>query len=322
MPLINTLNLASSEHDVHGAWAPYLDTILSEYDAIEAVSVHFVFSDKPHTANIISAGSRANDLRPHLERGTRDPYGSVYSHNSHHQRPVVAVAHPLLHATLYVVGENREALSHSIATISRSQPLMQALALSYHILRAHHATLKVQAALDNHLPMLLVDKDANLHGRNRLTDPFFDSSHGLATESPHGQIAFNDPKLNADFKEQLSRYFAGDPVTRKIRRHDLLLIINGSTAGPPPSPQLACLTLRRLGQAPRIDLRELQASLGLTRSQAKLAEALIIGEEVKHYAVRNGITHKGANWHLSGMMKRLNCHRREQLVRLLLFFIM
>ncbi len=320
MSLIDTLAIAFTEHDVRDAWISYLAELIRESKAIGAMSVHFVFSDRPRLTTTFATGAHAADIEEFLVRYAGTPHDSAPNHDGAWNAPVVAFSHPLLPAKVYVAGEDRDTLSRAITSLPDTSSLLHALTQSFHALRAHHAALRAQALFDATLPTLLVDKDGRIHALNRHAQPFFDRDGSLLHEDDRGVLVFKRPKLNRDFQTHLAAYFDGHPITRKVRGNDMVIILNGTTTDRHAPPQLVRVTLKRLGQMPHVDVTELQNTLGLTPAQARLAQAMILGETVRDYAARTGLTHKGAKYHLENMMRRLHCKRRDALVRLLVAF--
>ncbi len=83
---------------------------------------------------------------------------------------------------------------------------------------------------------------------------------------------------------------------------------------PSAGSAMATVVLRKPDTPIKVDVRELQSHFELTLSQARLAKALIGGENPAQYASRVGISRKGVKWHRHPLMKALNVETRDQLV--------
>lgn len=305
MPLLNALALASTIPEIENIWTGYLATLIGSSTTITAWLVRWVFSETGFHSVSVNSGNPHPAINDFLSSGQVNRNGAT----------VVALEHPRLPTGLYLAGSNSDDLNAALTSLDASQ-VTQALANSFHVLRAHIATQSIQTLLQSELPVLLIDPGGAIYKYTPLAFALLNAPDSEARLDNNRQLLFRTTANETAFKAALKHAFANHRIPHKIRCAGYSMTF--TAASPAARPPMAALVLRKLDLAPKVDVRELQAEFKLTLSQARLAKALIAGETLQEYAERMNLSVKGVKWHLHPLMKRLDCTTRDQLVLKLL----
>lgn len=305
MPLLNSLALASTLPEIESIWRGHLTALIGGSSTITAWLVRWVFSETGFHSVSVNSGYNDPAIDDFLSSGRDNGNGAN----------VIGLEHPHLPTGLYLSGSNPTDLSDALKSLDPSQ-ITQALANSFHVLRAHIATQSIQTLLQSELPVLLIDPAGAIYKYTPLAFALLHAPDSEARLDNNRQLLFRSPANEIAFKAALKHAFANHRIPHKIRCAGYSMAF--TAASPAARPPMAALVLRKLDVAPKVDVRELQAEFKLTLSQARLAKALIAGESLQEYSERMNLSPKGVKWHLHPLMKRLECTTREQLMLKLL----
>lgn len=224
--------------------------------------------------------------------------------------PVHAIHHPTVAASFYVTGADSVAVSSALNAINADARLCIALGFSLQVLRGHVSCAIARSVLHSGTPLLLIDAAGFVHHQS----PTVGAALGAANATVRPRDSFllwENTTSKLVFDTMLERVFA--LRKRQVAYIDDTMFTVTPSHAVDPLP-LATVMVRSLFDFSLVDVTELAEALSLTKAQAKLAQALVGGCDLEDYARENQLTMRGVKWHLSGLMQRMECRRRDQLV--------
>lgn len=296
MRLLHSLALAFSIEDVEDAWRRELAAAFQAFPGVRSWVARWTLRDQPQVSVMVAA--RPDPFARFIERL---PPGEV--RHGPAGTPVHALTHPQVPASLFVTGDDAASLADAVASVA--EPVVPALALSHTILRAHHVEVAAAMVLAGSSAVFVVDRIGQLLEQSALADALVkDVSSGVSAEG--FRLSFRSRQVQALFRARLAAAFETS-LPQRFRKDSVAVSIAAS--GP-----VATVVIRRLDRSPEVDIADLRSDFGLTPGQAQLAKAIIDGETVDAYAERKRLSRQGVKWHLSPLMRKLGCERREELV--------
>lgn len=176
--------------------------------------------------------------------------------------------------------------------------------------RVRDASLDALASAN--LAMLLVDDDGRLRFANRLADALLAAGPLVLTG---GRVTADDRLTAQQLRRAIREAVAcgtGGAVTLIGSGGDERLVSVAPSRGD-GSERLAMLVLG--GERERPEPQRLGRAFKLTAAEAQLLSALVVGERLKDYAARTGISLNTARTHLAALFDKTGERRQSDLIR-------
>lgn len=292
--MLDLLIRATTYADVEAIWHTF---ITSHPTARMDWGVRWTFTDIPNVSFI--SGNRGDKNWRILPQHPPDFVSPS---------PIRSVHHPDVGASFFLAGVNARSVRNTLSRLQADALLLNALAFSWLIIARAVSTSISRSVMDCGAPLLLVDASGVVHQQSRTATTLL-ARHGVELR-PSRQLGFTAQASQRLFGKAIAGAFeAGEASTAYLQ--GLRFSVSVPSGLPVP---MATVALKALLKPAHVDLRELQLAFSLTLAQAQVAQALVAGEDLSAYAERHDLTLRGVKWHLSQLMQRLDCRRRDQLV--------